>query len=295
MRKIILLSTIAILTISTIKADCFQISPLQPLQPLQPMGALQPMGTLGNSYNTMNNNNMSNYNEYPKVNQVEKVLFKRVYSNEDIYQRLSRIETKMYGRPNGGVSLAERLDQITQNIDPGLMYNIPTQNLSNIEFRLFNRIYPNDSIENRIIRIEKEMLGAMQNGDLRERYETIADAAKHYNAFPYVNNNGIAQGYQQPYVQTSTTGGKGFLHNLLSTVAGGALTGYTPPLYNSPYGYCSSPYMDSQYNNQYGNGFWGQNMIPNGAGFNDYVQSNRGYYNQNRNIGRGSSVTILND
>ena len=232
------------------------------------------------------------FDNYPKVSQMEQIVFGMTFQQEDIYNRLSRLESRIFNRTNQNLDLAQRMDIITSQVAPTSMYNISPNELASIEAKLFNRTYVNDDPETRVIRIEKEMLGAIQPGDLNERYEVIAKAAKHYNAFPA--NTYVTQGLQQPYIAAANTGGgKGLLKNILSTLVGGALTGFTPPI-TDPYGYCSSPYINAPYGtNTTG---WSQGLFPgSGSGFNDYMQSNNGYYNYNKNYGTGSGVNVLYD
>lgn len=241
-----------------------------------------------------------NTNSYPKITQVENILFNMSYANEDIYDRLNRIETKMFNHLNSDLSLAERVDNIIGQIDPSQLYNIPIEKLAQIENKLFGRTYPNDDTETRIIRMEKEMLGAMQGGDLDERYQTVADAAKHYNAFPYQEQQPY-QGQQayNPVIAQPTLGGlKGVFRNILGAMVGGTLTGYTPPMYNgNPYAYSNPYYQNTAYPNAYSTGNnWMNNMFPqNNTGFNNYYQSNTGYYNKDTNYGTSSGAHVLYD
>lgn len=280
-----LIATVFTLYVLSLSGYSYQVTTITPLPPQDNYG----------------------YNSYPKVSQVENILFKQSFDNEDIYYRLNRIEQKMFKKTNTNLSLAERLDYVISRIDPAQMYNIPLDGLAKAEYKIFNRQYPNDDLETRIIRLEKEMLGAMQSGNLDERYEVVASAAKHYNAFPYTDQQPFGQ---QPYtygntmangtsnaVPSSTGGVKGVFQNILGAMIGGTLTGYTPPMYNNPQNYNSSYYQNSNYpNSYYPSNNWSQNLIPqNSAGFNNYMQSNRGYYNSNRDYGSGSGVHVLYD
>lgn len=284
MNKKLLVSISLMLLNSSITTYAYQVTTITPLQP--------PIGN-GNSYP-----NYQNYqnDSYPKITQIEGVIFNRTFVNDDIYNRLNRIETKMFKRTNPNMDLAQRVDIITQSINPASMSNIPLDSLAKIEYKLFNRSYVNDDVETRVIRLEKEMLGAMQQGELEERYAVIASAAKHYNAFPVDNYNGNNQQYQkfqQPYIASNNTGGGGgILHNVLSSLIGGTLTGFTPPITDSYGGYCSSPYM----NNPYTQNNWSQNLFPgSSAGFNSALQTNTGYSNYSKNYGTGSGAHVIYD
>lgn len=282
MRKILFISALIVLANSlNFEVEAATFTTIAPLQP--------PLGYGGNYQ----------YDSYPKITQIEGIIFNRTYSNEDIYSRLDRIESRIFRRTNPNASLSERVDFISQNINPESMTNIPLDNLAKIEYKLFSRSYVNDDPETRVIRLEKEMLGAMQQGELEERYEVVASAAKHYNAFPtegYGTTNPYRhqyqQPYQQPYIASNNVGGtKGILKNVMSALTGGALTGFTPPM-TDQYGYCNSPYM----NQSYPQNSWLQNIMPNNnSGYNNYMHGNNGYYNDTRNYCTGSGAHVIYD
>lgn len=293
MKKILFVSLLLTLININMYADAKTITTITPLQPPVAYG---------------NYPNCS-YDSYPKVGQIEQSIFNTTFANEDIYNRLNRIETKIFRKTNSNMDLSQRVDIITQAIEPSSMYNIPLDSLARIEYKLFNRSYVNDDVETRIIRLEKEMLGAMQQGELDERYQVVAEASKHYNAFPpdnYVGNQTFQsypsykpyQSYQNPYLASNNFGApRGMLRNMLSALTGGALgggalTGFTPPI-TDPYGsYCSAPYM----NNPYRPNNWIQNLFPGASsGFNDAMQTNTGYSNYSKDTGSSSGVHVLYD
>jgi hypothetical protein len=124
------------------------------------------------------------------------------------------------------------------------------------------------------------MLGAMQGGDLIGRFNTVKVAARHYNSYPELaQSQGVYtnQGVYPPYYNRQNTAGakRGLLQNILGSLFGdinsGMMTGFTPPVYD--------PY------NQYG-----QNTA---SGMQDYYMGNTGGFYNNRNLGNGSSVRIL--
>ena len=78
------------------------------------------------------------------------------------------------------------MDNITKNMDSGVMYNISNNDLVKLERKVLGRTYEFDDTESRITRMEKEMLGAMQSGNLKSRLETIKTASKHYNSYPEI-------------------------------------------------------------------------------------------------------------
>ena len=85
------------------------------------------------------------------------------------------------------------------------------------------------------------------------------------------------------------TGFSGFMQNILGSIFGninsGAMTGYTPPIYD-PY----NPYSQTYPYNAFDS--YPSFMNPS-TGQQDYYMSNRRGYLNNRNIGSQSSVRIL--
>ncbi len=280
-----LISTIVLFSLAS-GISCVA-SPIRTVTTISPLPALNNIGNY-------------QYDNYPKVTQLEQLVFGQTYLGEDIVNRISRLESRVFNRVSQNMDLSQRVDILSAQISPASIYNIPENQLAAMEMKLFNRVYGNDDPETRVIRLEKEMLGAVQQGDLKERFNVVAQAAKHYNAFPAqdYNYNGNSNALLPQYLANANTGtGKGnIFKNILSMMAGGALTGFTPPI-SDPYGYCSSPYMNTPYG--LNRNTWGQqqNLFPgsNGAGFNNYNQSNTGYYNYNKNYGTGSGVNVLYD
>lgn len=251
------------------KVKTFQpLYPAQQLQPLQPMQPLQPAQPLSSE-------DLSSYESYPKISQVESVIFRRTYERENIYNRLNRIESKIFRRQFPHMPLANRMDNILANIDEGQMYGISTRDLSKLEAKILGRTFEYEDSDSRVTRLEKEMLGAMQQGNLKQRYETVKTAAKHYNAFPqqYARNSAFTpNNYYAPQQKI------GFIPKVLDFLASGmgvgTMTGFTPPIYDSY--------------SQYSQGFQGP-----GAGMQDYYMGTNGGYYNNKNLGSGAGVKVF--
>ncbi len=251
-------------------ADAYKVKTFQPL-------AINPLA-LPHSNPAINEN-------YPKITQIEFNLFKRTYEKESIYNRLSRIENKIFRRNFSSLPLSSRVDNILANIDAGVMYNISSKELAKLERKVLGRTYDYDDTESRITRLEKEMLGAMQGGNLTERFNTVKTASKHYNSYPeIVQSQTVYPQYSTPYYPQGSWSGTrvnrgvgGIVSNILGAIFGdfspGTMTGFTPPIYDqySPYAGFTNPGMGQQ---------------------NYYMGNHGGYYN-NRNIGSGSTVRIL--
>lgn len=278
MRKKFLITFVLLLTANFANPSfAYKVTTFQPLQPAQPAQPATGFGDLSNAQGA--------YESYPKITQIENILFNKGYDRENIYNRLGRIETRMFRRQFQNMPLASRMDNILSNIDEGQMYGIASNDLSKMESKLFGQTFAGEDTNSRVTRLEKEMLGAMQNGNLKQRYEVVKSASRHYNAFPQQTARNSAftpNNYYNPSQRQS------IVTRLLDTIAGGfnlgamngmssmgSMTGYTPPIYD----------QYSQYGQQYPG---------NGAGMQDYYMGNNGGRYNNRNIGSGAGIRILN-
>lgn len=156
----------------------------------------------------------------------------------------------------------------SQNTDERI---IAGKNLSRMEKRVFNKSYDNDVFENRIARLEEQVMGTIQDGALASRYNNLQKAVYAYiNNTPRTNSNMYSQYYSSPIIRTG--GGWRGLAGSLGNFFSGAYSGYPTGL---------SPQIYSPYINNYGP---------------DYQ---RGYYTNNRwnyhntNYGNSSGVHIL--
>ena len=157
MKQVHIIYAIALLCLAISPADARKIRTFQPLQiaPLEIPQEQQPELT----------------ENYPKINTLEINLFKRTFERENIYKRLTRLENRLFKEAYPNMPLASRVENILANVDAGVMYNIPIKELAKLEIKVLGRTYQNDDTESRITRLEKEMLGAMQGGNLTERYK----------------------------------------------------------------------------------------------------------------------------
>ncbi len=277
-------------------AHAYKVKTFKPLMPMD-IQTLQPQvqDALGSANNAQV---VSSSSSYPKITQLELGIFRKSYEREDIYSRLTRLENKVFRRSFTGMPLASRVDNLLTNVDMGLMHGITNRDLSKLEMKVIGRTYPNDDTESRITRMEKEMLGAMQGGTLKERFETVKTASKHYNSYPEIVQSQTVYphyamggfGYS-PQMQSSYSGNyrgfgqptfggvNGLVQGLIGRLFGGfsgagMLTGSTPPIYD--------PY--NPYSMQGGSGGFGQQ---------DYCIGNTGGYIRNRDLRSGSTVRIL--
>ncbi len=277
-KKVLLGLSLTLLFLS-MPAHAYKVKTFQPLR-------INPLDVPYNPYQAPGVNE-----SYPKITRIEYALFKRGYEKQNIYNRLSRIERRLFKRTFNNLALAARMDNITKNMDSGVMYNISNNDLVKLERKVLGRTYEFDDTESRITRMEKEMLGAMQSGNLKSRLETIKTASKHYNSYPEIIQSQTISPqtiYPQQYTTSApmayyppsygywnnnnSRGFGGFLKNMFGSMFGGGygtMTGYTPPIYD--------PY--SQFDP--------------GMGLRNEYSSNTRSYLRNRNYGNGSRVQIL--
>ncbi len=256
-------------------AHAYKVKSFQPLR--------EPVVNQVYDYNNPNGT-MTTSESYPRISQLEVAIFRRSYENENIYSRLTRLENRLFKRSFAGMPLASRVDNLLANVDQGMMYGISSNELSKLERKVLGQTFAYEDSDSRITRLEKEMLGAMQGGNLNQRFETVKTASKHYNSYPEISRSQAVYtptnayyGPQSSWSGTKMNGGVGgMLQNVVGSIFGnftpGNMTGYTPPLYD--------PY------NQYG-------AYNPGMGTQDYFMGNRGGYMNNRNIGNGTTVRIL--
>lgn len=234
----------------------------------------------------------SETNRYSDIDKIEQTLFGKNYSNQNISDRLSRIEKNIFSTTYPSATNAQRIDNIILNFNQINKYpNISKSGLSRIESQVFGQSFPQYSAERRIEKLEQQLLGATQSGDLSARFETLKIAVKaskrsvqpdfsQYNNFSQYND--FEQYSSNPLLTTNSGVGRRRT-NWGSIVGGGTMTGFTPPItpfygtnYNS---FCTPSQM-----NRYG--------MSSGYGVN---RSPYGYrvYDGTTSTGSGIGVTIL--
>lgn len=271
---------------------------------------------------------------YTDITKIEQTLFGQTYENQNISIRLSRIEKNLFSKTYQNSNPTQRIDNIISNYKQINTYpNISKNVLSKIERQVFNQSFDKSNPKLRIERLESQLLGAVQSGDLDARYETIKLAAKAYN-----KNKGDFSDMD------TNTGWKGLSSTFGNSMfGGGTMTGFTPPIspvysgYNNGYGGggllnrghfsnvilgsgnsgssllgspnrfghgYSNPYMrayGNPYTAQYANPYTNPYSNPYTAtpyqsgryGANPRTGNTRGYYNGTSDYGSGASVTIL--
>lgn len=149
--------------------------------------------------------------------------------------------------------------------------------IDKLENQIMLQTYEYDSAKNRIERLEQRLFGAVQEGDLAERFETLKVAAKNYKSFKPNIQNCYEQNNYRPPVFTGSSGSswKNTLWGNFKNQFVGMPTGITPAM--------DPAYMD----------YFEAERAMVGNGEEVGIQTNRGYYYSNRNRGTGTGVTIL--
>lgn len=255
---------------------------------------LRPVTTANSPFQTYDNTSAalpvdtSGFN-YSKIGEIEISLFGRTFQGQSIAVRLSRIEKSLFNRTYATSTNLQRLDNIISNYNQINRYpNISTNVLSRLERQVFNQSYPEYNTLRRLERLEQQMLGATQQGDINTRYELLKNAARNYN--PNYASPGVASlipgaaGSKAGRI-LNVLGGLGTLGNM-----GGVMTGFSPQIAPySTYGYGNyspaNPYNSFNYSPGYSN--------DNGYNSSGIFGGSRGYSNSTGGFGSGASVTVI--
>lgn len=267
---------IACLLLSLSKPVAFSATTFFP--PLQPIDQ-------NSSFQNYGNSNIANLPDpfakrstnYPDISRIEQSLYGKSFDNQDIALRLSRIEKSLFTTTYPTASEAQRIDNIISNFNQINKYpNISQNVLSRMESKVFRQSFPQNNAQRRIERLEQQIFGAVQSGDLSSRYEALKIAANSYNKTPtntdnpYSSNNNLAQ-----------NGWRGIAGNLGSALLGGSMTGFTPPI---------NPYYGNY--NTYANPYNPGHGIYRGYGQNNGLGGYR-FREQYNDYGTGTGVSIL--
>ncbi len=235
---------------------------------------LQPLGMNANNAFALRNYNQMNNADYQKITQIENSLYGKNFAYQDVLIRLSRIEKKIFNKTYLNLSLSQRVDNIVANYNQSVEYpNISKNILTKMEINIFGRNFNTDNSQTRIERLEQQVLGAVQSGDITTRYETLKTLAGNYNS----------NQYSPTYYSTPLTGTQGGWRGVLGSLGGmllggnGSMTGFTPPL---------DSYYTTPYNNY-------ASLGSPGYGYYNGYRTNHGYYDRFNNYGSQTGVTIL--
>lgn len=186
--------------------------------------------------------------------------------------------------------------------------------ISALEMRKYGQTYNNDSLADRLMRLETDMFGMSQSGDLDSRINMLTQMAESYNT----------PSFSAPQYNYYNGEKKGFIRNLLDGFSSGAMTGFTPPFSTTGYSsynygnygnycpyenYSSGPYYKSHFrrpgsiishhnhNNRHNwhRPHYRPHYNPNYSAYNPYGPYNARPTYGSTNVTTGSSVHILRD
>lgn len=222
------------------------------------------------------------------VNRIEQSLFGRSFGNQNVASRLSRIEKSMFNATYPTAPATQRLDNIISNFNQLNKYpNISRNTLSKLESKVFSQTFPQNGTERRVERLEEQVFGAVQSGDMVARYKNLIAATKNFNADNVISS----------YFPTPARGPKlrNVLGNFGNTMMGGNMTGCTPPIdtYSGYGGNNTAAFNNSSFNSPFA-GFGPGS----GSGIYRGYGSNNGpfgysYGESFNNYGSGAGVHIL--
>ena len=164
----------------------------------------------------------------PRLSLVEKNVYGKSFEHQSMNLRLNRLEKEMFNKTFPTMDESERINNIFVNYNAN---TISDKELSKIEKRIFNRTYSDSPVSDRISRIEEELFGTIQSGDLDNRLRKVESAlmAKQQKAqSPQVSQYDACYGGYIPQTGWRNTLGR----------AGRFFTGYptglTPPIPSMP-------------------------------------------------------------
>ena len=217
-----------------------------------------------------------------ELDKIEMTLFGKNFSNQTTPKRLARIEQKLFAQSYSTASDDQRIDNIISNFNQMNKYpNISSGTLTKIERQVLNQTFEQNGAKRRIERLEEQMFGAVQSGDLTARYDAVKMAAQNFKN----RNLADTDNYFNP---------KANLRRGLSFGFGnGRMTGYTPNI--NPFNASNFNDFDSGY---YNPAMYNRNSYSNNYNTNTNSNSSSGpygfrNYNGTSSFGSGAGVTIL--
>lgn len=145
-------------------------------------------------------------NSYPKISQIENKLYSKSYAGEDIYRRLDRIENTIFHQNFSSNDLATRVDNISDKVKYSAMPGYLLNDISALEKANFNKIFRNDSPDARLERLEYHLIGAVQDGNYKNRVYQLKSLNDQNNAAAYLDENAYAYDEDYPKIKPHSEG-----------------------------------------------------------------------------------------
>jgi len=112
---------------------------------------------------------------YTIVSNLEKQVYSKEYSADNIVTRIDRLEVTIHGRKTNE-SVLTRLDEIKKTLDSKFEKKCDDKNevmLSLLEQKYFNTNYPKEPNETRLSRLEAQIYGKSSTGETKERLNNL--------------------------------------------------------------------------------------------------------------------------
>lgn len=129
------------------------------------------------------------YGNYPKITRIEKQLYNQSYENEDIYQRLNRLETSLHKIVGPDIDLATRVENLSNELQITAMPGYLLRDIEYLENSNFSRTFKNDNPDNRLERLEYHLVGAIQEGNYKDRIFKLKSLNDSNNVAQYFDSN----------------------------------------------------------------------------------------------------------
>lgn len=101
------------------------------------------------------------------------------------------------------------------------------EDISNIELAKYDDTYKNETISQRLNRLENDYFGMTQSGGIEDRILQLNKISNNLKQSAILNTHN--------YYKKRNNGIKNFWNNITSTFDDGYITGFTPPMYNTEY------------------------------------------------------------
>ena len=137
-----------------------------------------------------------NYGGYPKITRIEKQLYNKSYENEDIYLRLSRLEASLHKTVSPDLDLATRVENLSDELQISAMPGYLLKDIEFLENFNFNKQFNKDTPDNRLERLEYHLIGALQEGNYKDRIFKLKSLNDNNNVAQYFDAN--SQLYNPP-------------------------------------------------------------------------------------------------
>ncbi len=146
--------------------------------------------------------------------------------------------------------------------------------IAKLEYSKYGEIYTNESISERLTRLENDYFGMTQNGDIDSRINMLSKMTENSK------RSAIIDPLESYYPGKKKNSARNFWDNFSSSFSdNGVITGYTPPLYNQ--GYSNNIYKNELRNSlNYTNGYCPYNSSYNDSLFNRFLHKSNNKINK---------------